>query len=499
MSDNRENIEEFVRKVVQQSEGQIAFNESHWESMETLLDQEMPVTASDPGAGYYHFGNVVSLLVGAVFLWVFFVGNPTSIQNPSTVSEVMSDGSDPKEAEVINSPTENRDTQDSVTTAGTANLSGSVERPSQSSPTSVESTTKPGDELVVKEQGQVDRTAIEEDTGADQKDNLNESLQAKTAEVQVAVPVDDPSNSEERLNSNRYISNEDQNTPVIKSTSISQTTENEISRETDQVEELIIVDEKDSQLLQSSEYEVPPRKGLQLVDDTPDLPDELNSVPVDDDKGVPIKPTYTDPVKEISQPFSRLAVGISVSPDFSSNKLFDYNRVGRDLGLVVDYWVNPRLSVSVGVFNTSKKYLVGGEEYSPPTGFWGKVTNGELPNTIDAHCRVLDIPVNVKYRILQRSRFSLLASLGASSYIMMKEDYRYELNGWESEWGTKGDNQHFFGVGNLQVHLEHRLGRSFAVEAAPFYKVPLTGYGHGNIKFHSMGALFTIRKYLLHR
>lgn len=482
MSEKHENIEDFVRKVVDQSEAQIPFNESHWLQMESMLEVELPVVVN-PGNGYYYFSNVVSLLVGIVFIWFLFTGLISGGNQAITNSYT----------EKVASFTEEESTSSSASTATAG----------------VDLAANAASEVEVQE------TNLSKIDGAGQALNdkvtsiSNESLPSKTENVieqktatELLVTESEESRPKEPVSNSISPVDEEYEEPVGQ-TSPSETQDlrqeaRKIEDSSSQKSAVLLFSENESNTREIISLD---RRPLELTFISPIFPDRLTKAEIYDPDGgsndVDNSPIVN---RNVRGSYSRFSVGVSLAPDLSSNEIFRYNRLGRDLGVVFDYWVTPRLSISVGVFNTSKRYLVGGEEYSPPAGFWGNVTNGERPATIDADCQVLDIPINLKYQLVNRPKLNIYASAGVSSYIMLKEDYKYELeNGWKSEWGISNENQHFFGVGNLQVHFERRFGKHMAVEVAPFFKVPLTGYGHGNIKFHSMGSFFTLRRYFLNQ
>ncbi len=490
MSEKHENIEDFVRKVVDQSEAQIPFNESHWQQMESMLEAELPVV-SNPGTGYYYFSNIVSLLVGAVFVWLWFTDSGTAD------SQIIAD----RNAEIVESPKEAFVSENS-----SANRNIEVQ-PS----TSTINETVEGDKMAPSRNEEPEQSTLNAVTSS------SDELHATEIETQNVESVTENLNSrpghsetsEKEVSATREASTPDAQTEadLTDAETVQTSSVRPVARINDEEARISTTDERKVVTINKEEetieevYNALSGLGIDYRGAIPEFPDELVKVEVFEPDGGSYDHTETSIVNGSTRgPFSRFSVGISLAPDLSSNHLFRYNRLGRDLGIVVDYWITPRLSVSAGVFNTSKRYLVGGEEYSPPAGFWGNITNGELPAKIDAKCQVLDIPINLKYQLFSGAKFNIAASAGVSSYIMLKEDYRYELdNGWESEWGTRNENQHFFGVGNLQVHFERRFGKHFAFEVAPFFKVPLTSYGHGNIRFHSMGSFFTLRKYFLTR
>lgn len=501
MPEKQENIEDFVRKVVDQSEAQIPFNESHWLQMESMLDAQLPVV-TPPGNGYYYFSNVVSILVGLVFIWSWFIGFdttaiPASVQIVGEEVQPVNDGllvtedlKSDEQIELVSATEEQLESRD-------VEPSRSVpQKPSASAASVIATSTNEAD-------GQVE--VISERQAQTKPDDLQNNSVLPTATKTIptsVVPLQNEGRASTSLSNTQQASEDQEETVVIfNDKQTASTTEEPTKNIVSATKSGVILLESDEKEEVNNKYDLLSSIGIDLSGSLPDLPDQFELVVIGAADGGSNESSDSPIVRRgIRSSYSRLSIAVSLAPDLSSNEIFRYNRLGRDLGLVVDYWVAPRLAISVGAFNTSKRYLVGGEEYSPPAGFWGNVTNGERPAKIDADCQVLDIPINLKYQLVNRPKLNIYASAGVSSYIMLQEDYQYELeSGWKSEWGISNANQHFFGVGNLQVHFERRFGNHLAVEVAPFFKVPLTSYGHGNIRFHSMGSFFTIRKYLLNR
>ena len=128
--------------------------------------------------------------------------------------------------------------------------------------------------------------------------------------------------------------------------------------------------------------------------------------------------------QEEADPYHRLSVGITVAPDFSTVGEFnEFTRPGMDIGLTVEYFTFRRLSITTGAILTRKIYNTTDlSEYTFPAGIWN---GGERPEEILANCKVIDIPINLRYRIIEGKRTSVFASTGISSYLMLNERYDY--------------------------------------------------------------------------
>jgi hypothetical protein len=168
---------------------------------------------------------------------------------------------------------------------------------------------------------------------------------------------------------------------------------------------------------------------------------------------------------------------------------------GTNLGLTLERRLGSRWSIQTGVVYATKKYKAKGEDYHPPEGFWGY---GDIPEETDAKCDVIDIPINLRYYFKPGAHHQFYASTGLSSYFMLTEDYHYHYESYGNShkvdsWSVKNENQHFFGIYNLSVGYQRKLGKQWYLEIEPFIKVPLSGVGFGEVDLWSTGSMFSLK------
>ena len=197
----------------------------------------------------------------------------------------------------------------------------------------------------------------------------------------------------------------------------------------------------------------------------------------------------------------RLQVGISLAPDLTTvEELSEFDRAGLDVGVQLEYFITPRLSITTGAILTRKIYRTTDlTEYQVPEGFW---TNGVWPEQINANCKVVDIPINVRYRAIEGPRTSFFISAGVSSYLMLTEVYEYNYgyanqdpsNRSRSEF--ENENQHYLGVYNLSFGLARRVGKNISIEVEPYLKNSMGRVGWGRTQLKSTGALFHLKYHL---
>lgn len=164
------------------------------------------------------------------------------------------------------------------------------------------------------------------------------------------------------------------------------------------------------------------------------------------------------------------------------------------LSLMLEYRFSKRLSLQAGVAKSSKLYNATGDQYEWPEAWYSQKAR---PTEIDANCKVLDIPLNLRFDITQRVKSRWFIASGISSYLMLNEkyDYTYPPRTWGIKWpsweGSTGN--YWFGVMNLSMGFEHRIGRNLSIQAEPYFKLPLAQVGLGKIKLNTSGIFISAR------
>jgi hypothetical protein len=185
-----------------------------------------------------------------------------------------------------------------------------------------------------------------------------------------------------------------------------------------------------------------------------------------------------------------LTLSAMLAPDISYAKSSINAKVSSNVGLLATYGISPKLSLTSGAIYSNKyynSYITGVNAYN---------LSGE-PYDINAVCNVIDIPLNVNYKVLGKKGFSFGVNAGLSSYLMLKEryDYVYPQQGGSPNVISveyRNQNQHFFGVANLAVSVERRISPRLSIGVQPFMKFPLTGIGAGDASLKSSGMSFSL-------
>ncbi|MBS1752866.1 MAG: outer membrane beta-barrel protein [Bacteroidetes bacterium] len=177
----------------------------------------------------------------------------------------------------------------------------------------------------------------------------------------------------------------------------------------------------------------------------------------------------------------------------SGAKLFSSGKITGRYGLEAGYRLNKKLSVQAGFYVSNKKYIATGSDYKTKPGtYWNTVDI----KSIDAACRIYEIPLSVIYDFASGKKLKYFASAGLSSYIMKKEDYKFYYDHYGSMRQTDvkyTGNKNLFSVLRVSAGVEKKLSKNFSIIAAPGISIPLAGVGEGEVKLYSADIMIGIK------
>lgn len=191
--------------------------------------------------------------------------------------------------------------------------------------------------------------------------------------------------------------------------------------------------------------------------------------------------------KKKTSAVSRLYLLGTIGAEFSSTKFLTFKNspVSARYGFGIGYKINKRVSLQTGFYASKKKYIANEGDYNFKTGSYYtmvKVTK------VDADCIVYEIPVSVRYNVLQKKSFNIYTVAGLSSYIMKKEEYNvyFIKNNREMSYPWKyTGNKDFVSTLNLSAGAEKKITDKFSLQIEPIVSIPLKGVGEGKVKIFS--------------
>ncbi|MFL5742723.1 MAG: hypothetical protein ACJ75B_21055 [Flavisolibacter sp.] len=186
----------------------------------------------------------------------------------------------------------------------------------------------------------------------------------------------------------------------------------------------------------------------------------------------------------------RFYLGLFGGVDVTSVRFQKVENAGFDYGALVGYRLNRRWSIEAGVFRDKKFYYTEGQYFNNskilmPPNSW--ITN------VWGNCKMLEVPVSVKYDFSSAKKSSWFSTVGLSSYFMKREDYNYEYY-----YATSGvlathyrsytnSSKNLFSVLQVSGGYEHQMGSAYSIRIEPYLKLPVTGVGFGQIHMVSAG------------
>jgi hypothetical protein len=189
------------------------------------------------------------------------------------------------------------------------------------------------------------------------------------------------------------------------------------------------------------------------------------------------------------------AVRFGYSPDLSTVGLKNFSKPGTSVSLLVEYSVLPRLYLQSGVVWSRKDYYAPADAYQLP-----KIPHYYPPamTSVDGICKVLEVPLNIRYDIAHGKRSRWFASGGFSSYHMNEERYDYHFEDENDPriryryWNGK-TGWYLFSHANISAGYEYRISRKLSLLAEPSIRMPLKRVGYGNVNLITAGLWLSVR------
>jgi hypothetical protein len=184
---------------------------------------------------------------------------------------------------------------------------------------------------------------------------------------------------------------------------------------------------------------------------------------------------------------SSFYAGIIVAPDLSTIKFQSVKGTGYTAGILLGYNISKKIAVETGAYYDYKKYYTEGEYFHSKQPFLSYV---DLQN-VNGVCRMIEVPVNLKYNFITSIKTKWFATTGLSSYFMFKEGYTYNYlyNGTPGQkyYSYNSGSQNWFSVLNISAGYEHSIGNIGNLRLEPYLRIPLSGMGTGSLPIMSVG------------
>jgi hypothetical protein len=211
-----------------------------------------------------------------------------------------------------------------------------------------------------------------------------------------------------------------------------------------------------------------------------------------------LKPARSAPVSD-RQKARRFYVGVVGGVSVTTIKMQKLSDAGFEAGIIAGYRISNRWSVEGGVISSRRyyysdgKYLNTGKIYLPP--------NSSI-TMVDGQCRMLEIPVSVRFNGAARKRGNWFGTAGLSSYLMQREDYDYAYYYPSSNYTAihsktyKNESKDWVSALQLSGGYVLLMKRNLNLRIEPYLQLPLKGMGSGKLPLTSAGLRLGITKSL---
>jgi len=189
----------------------------------------------------------------------------------------------------------------------------------------------------------------------------------------------------------------------------------------------------------------------------------------------------------------KFAVRIGYSPDLSSVGLDNFSKPGSAFSFLAEYALVPKLYVQAGITRSEKVYFAKANEYEWPAEW----KMGPKAISTDATCKIIEIPLNLRFDLIQNSQSRLFAGAGVSSYHMQNERYVYNYlpNTHYIKWydyQTK-TGWYFLSHINASAGYERRITNKLSILAEPYVRIPVKKVGYGKVNLFTAGMWISLR------
>ena len=146
----------------------------------------------------------------------------------------------------------------------------------------------------------------------------------------------------------------------------------------------------------------------------------------------------------------------------------ELKKPGYDIGLLVGYKINKKLSVETGLLFSKQNYFASGKYYN-------SVTGGNTAKSLEGSRTAYEIPFKLNYYVLRNKTGSVFISGGVSSYIGVND--KILINVGENNPGPPqklnyGMASYLPSYLDFSLGYDHQFGRLTHIRIEPFVEIP---------------------------
>jgi Outer membrane protein beta-barrel domain len=200
------------------------------------------------------------------------------------------------------------------------------------------------------------------------------------------------------------------------------------------------------------------------------------------------------------RPVRRTAMywGIVAGPLFDEVKNQGLKKTGFSAGIIAGFQFKNNLSLETGLLYAKKPYFSTGKYFR-----MDKISSNMPPGmemlSLEGKNSILEIPLKMKYDLLNRNKNNFFLSAGITSYINTheKNNYLVLINGTQQTMVSsyKNKSRSLAATVDISAGYEHKIGKLNRIRIEPYLQIPLRGMGVGSMPMMSSGLRIGITQF----
>ncbi len=158
---------------------------------------------------------------------------------------------------------------------------------------------------------------------------------------------------------------------------------------------------------------------------------------------------------------------------------------GYDIGLLVGYKINKKISVETGLLYSKQYYFAGGKYYNSATG-------SSSVKSLEGSRTAYEIPFKLNYNVIRNKKSSFFISGGVSSYIGVNDNILINV-GENSPGPTQkldyGVASYLPSYLDFSLGYDYQFGRLSHIRIEPFVEIPMSSTAGNTININAGNAL----------
>ncbi|MGI8950507.1 MAG: outer membrane beta-barrel protein [Chitinophagaceae bacterium] len=201
---------------------------------------------------------------------------------------------------------------------------------------------------------------------------------------------------------------------------------------------------------------------------------------------------------DVFQKQRRFYYGLIAGIQMNEVKNQGMKKPGFDFGIIAGYSFNKRTSIETGLLFSKKYYFTDGKYFSTDK-MGSSMPAGMKILNLDGSSKVFEIPVKLKYNVINKTNKNIFSSAGITSYVMTgeKNNYLTSLNGFRNTMNGSYRNvsKYFAAAVTVSAGYENKIGKSTNIRVEPYLQIPLKGFGIGSLPVTTAGLHIGITKF----